>query len=258
MRRLALRIAVALTAAALLAAVVAWAAWRVTAGDLPGDERMHALAGMVVQGSEKGTDITRAGHVSGSAYGDDGGGVLGWVLGIDEYGAGFAEMSFGEARTDLVAARARLEADGWRVGDDGSGGLTAANDDWRLTFRPSDGEGSDAELRVERAAPIAALVLTALAWIAGLVLGRRAAERFGNGLGLAALLFLAFNTFGTTACLVADALAVRGTGPFPLPWEISMRFGVRLFAVLGLVLAALAPLFPQTIAPAAARRGVNA
>lgn len=242
MRRLALHVAVALTVAALFAAAAAWPAWHAFAGDLPTDERMHALAGMVVEGSEKGTDISRVDHVAGSSYGDDVAGGSNPLLGVDDYGPGFAETSFGAAKTDLTAARQRLEADGWRVGADGDG-LTAANDDWRLTFRPTDGEGSDAVLKVQRAAPIAALALTALAWIAGLVIGWRAAGRFDNPLGLAALVFLALNTLSVTGSLLEDAIAVRGTGPFPLPWDFAFFYGARPFVVFGLALTALTLIF---------------
>ncbi|MFG1988788.1 hypothetical protein ACGFJ7_02260 [Actinoplanes sp. NPDC048988] len=239
MRRLALRVSVALTIAALFAAAAAWPAWHVFAGDLPTDERMHALAGMVVEGSEKGTDISRVEHVAGSAYGDDVADGSNWLLGVDEYGPGFAETSFGAAKTDLAEARQRLAADGWRAGTDGDG-LTAANDDWRLTFQPTDGEGSDAVLKVQRTAPVAALALTALAWIAGLVAGWRAAGRFDNPLGLVALVVLALNTLSVTGSLLEDAIAVRGTGPFPLPWAFAFFYGARPFVVVGLALAALA------------------
>ncbi|MFF5080902.1 hypothetical protein ACFY36_27950 [Actinoplanes sp. NPDC000266] len=239
MRHLVLRVSVALTIAALFAAAAAWPAWHAFAGDLPADERMHALAGMVVEGSEKGTDISRVEHVAGSAYGDDVADGSNWLLGVDAYGPGFAETSFGAAKTDLAAAGQRLEADGWRVGEDGDGTLTAANDDWRLTFQPTDGDGSDAVLKVQRGAPVAALALTALAWIAGSVIGWRVAGRFDNPIGLAALVFLALNTLSVTLSLLDDAIAVGGTGPFALPWDFAFFYGARPFVLFGLALAAL-------------------
>ncbi|MEV4346157.1 hypothetical protein AB0J83_16940 [Actinoplanes sp. NPDC049596] len=249
MRRLILRLSAALTIAALLAGAVAWATWPALAGDLPTDERMHALAGLVVEGSEKGTDITRVEHVAGSSYGDDVQDGSNWLLGVDEYRAGYARTSFGAAKTDLAAAGERLEADGWRVGRD-DGTLVAANDAWRLRFEPTDGEGSDAVLTVERGAPMAALALTSLAWIAGLALGWRLARRFDNPVGIAAMVVLCLNTLDTTLTVVDNAVLIGGTRPFGLPWAFSAYYGARPFVLLGLALTALTLLVGGRVAVA--------
>ncbi|BCY13420.1 hypothetical protein L3i22_085080 [Actinoplanes sp. L3-i22] len=225
---------IAATSAMLAAMLGAWLGWQL-ADDLPTAGEMRSLVEVVAPGAAV-AEVTRADQISGFEYAEDEPSSA-IVAGSDEYGAGYVEVAFAEnVGIPMAPVAQRLRAAGWRVGDWSDTELTAAHGGWRVQVYDDWGP---ATVRVERAEPITALLLTALSGAAGAWLGWILARRVRISLGVlgtVGFVMLLPNTLAGALAVVGDVVEAFGTGLVPLPWEFMWIILWRPLTLLGLLL----------------------
>ncbi|RAK25701.1 hypothetical protein B0I29_13152 [Actinoplanes lutulentus] len=217
-----------LTLAALLASAGSWLGWRF-AGDLPTDVEMRSVVAPLGVEGELWRDDAIA------TWADERATPMPWIFGTeDAFGPGFVIFETTEAVTDLGPLFTHVREDGWRVGGD----HTAVKEDLRLSA-VVEGDGL-VRVRIERAAPMAAIVLSILGWLAGAVigglLGRRRLSLKPTVFAAAGVLFLLPNTIVATAGLIADQIALNSTVGFPIIWNGLLNFGLCGCYLIGICL----------------------
>lgn len=220
----------------------AWLGWQHAAA-LPAEAEMLAIVEVLTPGDPP-AKLERRDHIAGLIYAVDEENPR-FILGADDYGAGYVEADFYVGITKLEPLAHRIEAAGWRTSLvratelDGTAGqeFTAARGDWRLLVQ-SGNRNQKAMAYVERSEPPAALVLSVVFAVLGAGLGRVLSRGARRGLGLSgtlAFLLLTVNSILAGTALVTDLVATTGTGLFPLPWEYSATVLVHPLTLTGLL-----------------------